>query len=108
MAGRQTFATGLDADAALSEIGTRLAAHQLEILGGFYAEDDPALPSGTRTLLLIGLNEPGFWPHLTAQPEWDGAPDPIDRWSRRVIGGVACDIGAKALCPFGGPPYHPF
>ncbi|TXH98849.1 MAG: ferredoxin [Pseudorhodobacter sp.] len=86
----------------------RLAAHQLEILGGFHAEDDPSLPPGTRSLLMIGPKEPGFWPHLQAQPEWDGAPDPIDRWSRRVIGQLACDIGAKALFPFGGPPYHPF
>lgn len=108
MAGRQTLAAGLGADAALSQIAARLAAHQLEILGGFHADDDAALPAGTRTLLLIGPMEPGFWPHLTAQPEWDGAPDPVDRWSRRVIGGVACDLGAKALFPFGGPPYHPF
>jgi epoxyqueuosine reductase len=35
-------------------------------------------------------------------------PDPIDRWSRRVIGHMACDLGAKALFPFGGPPWHPF
>lgn len=108
MAGRKTLAAGLGADAALSEIETRLAAHQLEILGGFHAEEDGALPVGTNTLLLIGPKEPGFWPHLTAQPEWDGAPDPVDRWSRRVIGGMACDLGAKALFPFGGPPYHPF
>lgn len=108
MAGRQTGETGLGADAALSEIADRLAAHQLEILGGFHALDDAALPPGTRSLLLIGPKEPGFWPHLTAQPEWDGAPDPVDRWSRRVIGGIACDLGAKALFPFGGPPWHPF
>ncbi|MBC7480215.1 MAG: ferredoxin, partial [Pseudorhodobacter sp.] len=57
--------------------------------------------------LLIGPQEPGFWPHLQAQPEW-GAPDPVGRWSRRVIGRVACDLGAKALFPFGGPPYQPF
>lgn len=87
----------------------RLAAHHLEILGGFHAEGDPALPKGTRTLLLLGPAEPGFWPHFTAQPEWqDGQPDPMDRWSRRVIGRLACDLGAKALFPFGGPPYHPF
>ena len=108
MAGRKALAAGLGADAALSEIETRLAAHQLEILGGFHAEADAALPVGTTTLLLIGPKEPGFWQHLTAQPEWDGAPDPVDRWSRRVIGQLACDIGAKALFPFGGPPYHPF
>jgi epoxyqueuosine reductase len=108
MAGRKALAAGLGADAALSEIATRLAAHQLEILGGFHTDADAALPVGTTTLLLIGPKEPGFWQHLTAQPEWDGAPDPVDRWSRRVIGQLACDIGAKALFPFGGPPYHPF
>lgn len=79
------------------------------MLGGFaVAEGEAGFPAGTRTLLLLGPDEPGFWPHLQAQPEWDGAPDPVDRWSRRVIGGLACDLGAKALFPFGGPPYHPF
>ena len=80
-------------------IGGLLAAP----LGGYIAKRVPP-----KTLLLIGPKEPGFWPHLTAQPEWDGAPDPVDRWSRRVIGGMACDLGGKALFPFGGPPYHPF
>ena len=86
-----------------------LAAHHLTVLGGFHPDDGDATPPGTQTLLLLGPAEPGFWPHLTAQPEWqDGQPDPVDRWSRRVIGRIACDLGAKALFPFGGPPYHPF
>ena len=85
-----------------------LDPHYLEVLGGFAVEEGEAgFPSGTRTLLMIGPKEPGFWPHLQAQPEWNG-PDPVDRWSRRVIGRVACDLGAKALFPFGGPPYQPF
>jgi epoxyqueuosine reductase len=88
-------------------IARLLAPHHLTILGGFHATPDDALPKGTQTLLMIGPGE-GFWPHVTAQPEWDGAQDPIDRWSRRVIGTIACDLGAKALFPFGGPPYHPF
>ena len=83
------------------------APHHLAVLGGFTCQDDPGLPAGTRSLLLLGPAEPGYWAHVTAQPEW-GAPDPIDRWSRRVIGRMACDLGAKALFPFGGPPYHPF
>lgn len=92
-----------------TDLAARLAAERLEILGGFHAEDDPNLPNGTQTLLLLGPAEPGFWAHLDATPEWqDGQPDPIDRWSRRVIGRLACDLGAKALFPFGGPPYHPF
>lgn len=71
------------------------------------AEGEEGFPAGTRTLLLLGPREPGFWAHLQAQPEW-GGPDPVDRWSRRVIGRIACDLGAKTLFPFGGPPYHPF
>lgn len=108
MAGRKTLTSGMGTDAALSEIDAALARHQLEVLGGFHATDDATLPRGTRTLLLIGPHEPGFWHHLQAQPEWDGSPDPIDRWSRRVIGRLACDLGGKALFPFGGPPHHPF
>ena len=91
----------------LSRIAARAAGHHLAILGGFACDNDPDLPAGTRSLLLLGPLEPGFWPHLTAQPEWGGA-HAVDRWSRRVIGGMACDLGAKALFPFGGPPWHPF
>lgn len=97
------------AGAALPALQARLALERLEVLGGFaVAPGEAGFPAGTRALLLIGPAEPGFWPHLTAQPEWDGQPDPVDRWSRRVIGRIACDLGAKALFPFGGPPYHPF
>lgn len=92
----------------LNELTARLAAERLEILGGFVCESDESLPSGTRSVLMLGPAEPGFWAHLKAQPEWDGGPDPVDRWSRRLIGRLACDLGAKALFPFGGPPYQPF
>lgn len=91
----------------LDAIAARLRPHRLEVLGGFACADDPDLPRGTRTLLMIGPAEPGYWGHVRTQQEW-GEADPIDRWSRRVIGGIACEIGAKALFPFGGPPYHPF
>jgi epoxyqueuosine reductase len=86
-----------------------LARNHLAVLGGFHPTPEDLLPPGTQTLLLLGPAEPGFWAHITAQPEWkDGKPDPMDRWSRRVIGHIACDHGAKAIFPFGGPPYHPF
>jgi hypothetical protein len=92
----------------LASLEALLAPHCLEVLGGFAVEGpEDGLPAGTRALVMLGPRQPGFWPHLTAQPEW-GAPDPVDRWSRRVIGRLACDLGAKALFPFGGPPYHPF
>lgn len=92
----------------LAAVRAHLEPHHLEILGGFaVAEGEEGFPKATRTLLLLGPREPGYWPHLQAQPEW-GGPDPVDRWSRRVIGKIACDLGAKALFPFGGPPYQPF
>lgn len=91
----------------LAAIEALCATHHLVVLGGFHPVQEPDLPEGTQTLLLLGPSEPGYWAHVTAQPEW-GGPDPVDRWSRRVIGGIACDLGAKALFPFGGPPYHPF
>jgi epoxyqueuosine reductase len=98
----------MGADLALPALETKLAEERLEVLGGFaVAEGEDGFPAGTRTLVLLGPQEPGFWPHLQVQPEW-GGPDPVDRWSRRVIGRIACDLGAKALFPFGGPPYHPF
>lgn len=62
-----------------------------------------------KTITLTGPDEPRFWPVFTASPEYlDGAPDPMDRWSHRVIDGVAKALGAEALFPFGGPPYAPF
>ncbi len=112
MAGRQADETGVEPVAAIpltfTDIEARLVGHHLTILGGFACGEEAGLPKGTRTLLMIGPGGAGYWPHIRAQPEWDGIADPVDRWSRRVIGRLACDLGAKALFPFGGPPWHPF
>lgn len=62
------------------------------------------LDAGTLILLGAGCD---FWPVLKASAEWQG-PDPVDRWSSRVIGQMALDLGARAWFPFGGPPYAPF
>ncbi|AUH66024.1 ferredoxin [Paracoccus zhejiangensis] len=63
---------------------------------------------GGGTVLLISPDEPAFWPLFTASAEWsDGAPDPMDRWSKRVIGAWAGAIGARAAFPSDGPPYPP-
>lgn len=60
------------------------------------------------TVLLISPDEPGFWPLFTSSAEYaDGAPDPMDRWSKRVIGAWAVAIGGRAVFPSDGPPYPP-
>ena len=91
----------------LGQIGALAADHHLAIMGGFAATPADGLPGGTATLLLLGPAEPGFWPHVTAAPEFDGTPDPLDRWSYRTITALARRLGAQALFPFGNP-LHPF
>lgn len=93
---------------SLNHIAARAAGERLAVLGGFHPGDGDDLP-GIGTLVLLGPAEPGFWAHVTAQPEFtDGRPDPLDRWSRRVIGQMACSLGGKAYFPFGGAPWRPF
>ncbi len=98
---------GVVAAVSLKAVQAAAARHFLAVLGGFPCEDEPGLPAGVRTVLMLGPLEPGYWAHIKAQPEWGGV-DPVDRWSRRVIGGMACDLSGKAVFPFGGAPYHPF
>ena len=98
------------APAGAGDLAGALGAAHLTILGGFHPDPPmPHIPAGTGTLLLLGPAEPGFWAHVSAEPEFaDGAPDPLDRWSRRTIGRTACALGGKALFPFRGPPWLPF
>lgn len=84
------------------------AAHCLAVFGAFHPVPDDDLP-GSKTLVMFGPAEPGFWPHITATPEWrDGVADPIDRWSKRVLGEIAVAWGGTAFFPSDGPPYPPF
>lgn len=84
-------------------------AHGLTIAGGFHPTPRDDVPAGTQTLLLLAPDGAAFWDIFQQSAYYrDGAPDPIDRWSRHTIGTWACDLGAKALFPFGGPPYQPF
>ena len=81
----------------------------LDPVGAFHPTGDDGAPPECRTLVLFGPGEPGFWTHLTASPEMqDGRPDPVDRWSRRVLGDLARSLGAVPLFPFDGPPWPPF
>lgn len=89
-----------------ADIADRVAAAQLEILGGFHPDASEGIGA---TLLLLGPREPGFWARFTDSPEYrDAQAHPLDRWSLRVISALAAEIGAEARFPFGGPPYQPF
>lgn len=85
-----------------SALAQALALHGLIPMGGV------ALHEPARNLILVGAG-PDFWAVFTASPEYgDGAPDPLDRWSARVLGNLARNLGAEAVFPFGGPPWQPF
>ena len=93
----------------LPELAERAAREGLFIAGVAPLLPEDGLPERFRSVALLAPDEPGFWPLFVASPEMrDGAADPLDRWSRRVIGRLACTLGTKAAFPFGGPPWRPF
>lgn len=85
----------------------------LKIIGGLtLTQEDIAkfgLSTDAQTAFLLAPNGQEFWHIFQNTPEFkDGGPDPLDRWSRRVIDRLANQLGARAVFPFGGPPYLPF
>src|ERR1700734_534580 len=71
-------------------------------------EDRRGALARVRAVVLAGTAGRDGWSAFAASPEAaDGADHPLDRFSRRVIGGLARDFGALALFPFGGPPFWP-
>jgi hypothetical protein len=97
-----------------ARLAAALSQHGLILRGGFNfaADDDP--PPGlsgapARSVLLIGQAGAAPWPHFRAwlarQPA--AIANPLDTWSRNVIGAVAEACGAKAVYPFD-KPYLPF
>ena len=82
--------------------------------GGFVLEPDDGLPEVDvgrpgRILVLLGFTGSTQWPAFASSPEFaDGEPNPLDRWSVRLIGQLGKAFRARALYPFGGPPWWPF
>lgn len=99
-------------DYAAVEAGLR--PYGLMARGGFHpvpTDGVPALGDGrpARSLVLVGNAGADLWrAFCRASEAGDGRPDPLNRWSARVLDGLAGRWGARALYPFGGPPYLPF
>lgn len=65
--------------------------------------------AGAKTIVLVGMVGRRNWPTFAASPEYaDGRADPLDRFSRRIVGALAERLGARAVFPFEGPPHLPF
>ena len=95
-------------------ITTVLAPHGLILRGGLnFTERDAAPPLAdgrpSRSLAMIGHAGSQMWPHVLASLEaQDGAPDPLDRWSRRLLNDIARTLSGRLIMPSDGPPYWPF
>jgi len=80
--------------------------HGLDVYGIVHPDKDDF--SQAASLVLLGPSAP-FWRVFCASDIYqDGLPDPIDRWSTKVISAIAEDLGATPIFPFGGPPHAPF
>ena len=98
----------------LAEIAAALAGNGLILRGGFNfgAQDSPPPgPSGAPAgaAVLVGQAGAAAWPHFL---DWRsrqsvGLADPLDSWSRDVIGAVARRFGARAVGP-NDKPFLPF
>jgi hypothetical protein len=102
------------ASSRVAAISADLTAAGLRWRGGFHPRPEDAVPAladgrPAATLILAGTVGSAWWARFAAAPEArDGAADPLDRWSRRLLAALAGRYGAAALFPFGGPPYLPF
>lgn len=99
---------------SILELQSAIRAAGIAWRGGFNPTAEDGVPSlagdqRAETIVLVGFSGEVGWNTFAASPEAnDGAPDPLDRWSRRVVGGLAEHLGGTAFFPFGGPPRVPF
>lgn len=96
----------------IAGISSALAADGLILRGGFaFAPDEkvPAGAAGARAVLLVGHGGPTIWPHFETWRARQPAElaDPLDTWSREVLGNVAERFGARAVSP-SDRPWLPF
>ncbi len=89
----------------LAEIGAAAEAAGLTLRGGLRLDEaeriGPLAPA--RTVLLLGFVGARGWPVFAASAEaGDGRAHPLDRWSRRVVSGLARTLRRDAAVPVRG------
>ncbi len=96
------------------DVAAALSANGLILRGGVAFAEGEQAPTGlsgvpAKSVLLVGQAGAAPWPHFLRwrerQPRAIG--NPLDTWSREVIGAVAQDFGARAVSP-SDKPYLPF
>ena len=100
--------------ATLSALEQALIPLGLSLRGGFQAGSTdhlPTLPTGqaAATVLLVGNAGPGMWKAFSGSAQaHDGAPHPLNRWTRQHLDAIANSVGGVALYPFDATPAWPF
>ncbi|TIW21446.1 MAG: 4Fe-4S dicluster domain-containing protein [Mesorhizobium sp.] len=91
-----------------------LVRYGLIVRGGFNFVDGEDVPLGSsgvsaKSLLLVGQGGAAPWPHFQhwRQRQARDIANPLDTWSRQVIGAVAEEFGARGVSP-SDRPYLPF
>jgi hypothetical protein len=91
-----------------------LSAHGLILRGGFNFASEEVSPTGVsgapiKSVLLVGQAGAAPWRHFLRwrERQAQATANPLDTWSRDVIGAVAKDFGARAVSP-SDKPYLPF
>jgi len=98
----------------LAALRAAVQASGLAWRGAFAVEERDGVPAFTdgraaRTVVLLGFAGSAHWAGFAASDEaHDGAPDPLDRWSRRQIEALARRFDGTGLYPSDGPPWLPF
>ncbi|MEP6566891.1 MAG: hypothetical protein ABJB10_17295 [Mesorhizobium sp.] len=98
----------------VEEITAALSANGLIVRGGFSFASGETSPTGfsgapIKSVLLVGQAGAEPWPHFLRWRENQSRTpaNPLDTWSREVIGAVAEKFGARAVSP-SDKPYLPF
>ena len=95
-------------------ISLALAPIGLAVRGGFHpdgADELPPMPHGqaAATVLLVGNAGPDMWNAFSRSAQaHDGAPHPLNRWTRHHMDALATAVGGIALYPFDATPAWPF
>ena len=92
-----------------TEIESVIKKENLRILGGFHPQLNDGAPLNSKTLILLGPDEPKFWEVFKTSSEYtSNLNNPLDSWSKRTIDNIATKLKAQSIFPFGGPPFKPF
>ncbi len=83
-----------------------LKPHGLIARGGFTPDAGDGLDSGAACVVMVGNAGPAMWRAFAAARKT--GPDPMNRWTREVLGAVARTLGCAVVYPFEGPPWRPF